>query len=49
MRMNGLYSSFYKMQFKEQNGLEISDYANLAALKNHLLSKDVPKYQERPF
>jgi len=23
MRMNGLYSSFYRMQFKEENGLEI--------------------------
>ena len=27
MKMNGLYSSFYRMQFKEQNGIEISKIA----------------------
>jgi len=27
MKMDGLYSSFYRMQFKEQNGIEISKIA----------------------
>ena len=28
MGMNGLYSSFYRMQFKEQNGIEISNLSD---------------------
>ena len=31
MKRNGLYSSFYRMQFKEQNGFEIPGLAKLAS------------------
>ncbi len=31
MKMNGLYSSFYRMQFKEQNGFEIHELSEMAA------------------
>jgi len=31
MKLNGLYSSFYRMQFREESGVEIASLASLTS------------------
>jgi ATP-binding cassette subfamily B protein len=43
MKMDGLYSAFYRMQFREEKGLEVQEETPILPIVNEIEAANLPK------